>query len=64
MGQDVDSDIIGLRLPFRPSLVILNSTGCAEVLLVKRSVIYSDRFTFYHESVSGSHSLSVFLWHK
>lgn len=37
------SDIISLRLPIGPSLVILNSAACADALFVKRSAIYSDR---------------------
>ncbi|KAJ3975913.1 cytochrome P450 [Lentinula raphanica] len=43
MSRDAGSDIICLRLPVGPSLVVLNSARCAEALLVKRSAIYSDR---------------------
>ncbi|KAJ4490803.1 cytochrome P450 [Lentinula aciculospora] len=43
MSRDLGSDIICLRLPIGPSLVILNSATTAEALLVKRSSIYSDR---------------------
>ncbi|KAF8832757.1 hypothetical protein HHX47_DHR1002000 [Lentinula edodes] len=43
MARDLGSDIISLRLPIGPSLIILNSAACADVLFVKRSAIYSDR---------------------
>lgn len=37
-----DSDIISLKLP-GPPLVVLNSAASADTLLIKRSGIYSDR---------------------
>ncbi|KAF5391128.1 hypothetical protein D9757_003045 [Collybiopsis confluens] len=41
-GRDFKTDIVTLRLP-GPPLLVLNSAKSAEDLLVKRSAIYSDR---------------------
>ncbi|KAJ3877380.1 cytochrome P450 [Lentinula edodes] len=41
-GQEFDSEIITLKLP-GPPLLVLNSAKAADELLIKRSAIYSDR---------------------
>ncbi|KAJ3964513.1 cytochrome P450 [Lentinula raphanica] len=41
-GQQFDSEIITLKLP-GPPLLVLNSAKAADELLIKRSAIYSDR---------------------
>ncbi|KAJ3794175.1 cytochrome P450 [Lentinula aff. detonsa] len=77
MARDLGSDIISLRLPIGPSLVILNSAACADALFVKRSAIYSDRprMVVLQELVQAGWNLAIMpygdqfkaarkVWHK
>ncbi|KAJ3752006.1 cytochrome P450 [Lentinula raphanica] len=77
MSRDLGSDIISLRLPIGPSLVILNSAACADALFVKRSGIYSDRprMVVLQELVQAGWNLAIMpygdrfkaarkVWHK
>ncbi|KAH7874485.1 cytochrome P450 [Lentinula edodes] len=77
MARDLGSDIISLRLPIGPSLIILNSAACADALFVKRSAIYSDRprMVVLQELVQAGWNLAIMpygetfkaarkVWHK
>ncbi|KIK56493.1 hypothetical protein GYMLUDRAFT_263604 [Collybiopsis luxurians FD-317 M1] len=76
-ARQLGSDIISLRLPIGPSLVILNSAASADSLFVKRSAIYSDRprMVMLQELVQAGWNLAIMpygedfkaarkVWHK
>ncbi|KIK56499.1 hypothetical protein GYMLUDRAFT_263609 [Collybiopsis luxurians FD-317 M1] len=57
-GRDFASDIITLKLP-GPPLLILNSAKSAEDLLVKRSAIYSDRMVMLNDLIRADWNLAL-----